>query len=390
MAETIKAQTKVIIALALVHFTGDFYAAFINPLLPLLVEKLSLTLTQVGLIAGISRFFAFIIQPSAGYIADHYHTRLFILGGPFLAVLFIPLVGVAPSFALLLVFISLGSIGTAMFHPTSAGMVSTYAGSHPGFSMSIFNMGGTLAFGAGPLFIAFFVNAFGLEASPWTMIVGLCLLLFLYKIVPLPTGEGLGGFGFIGSIRLALGKVWKAIALIWVVMVLRSFVSQSFLTFLPVYYAREGYSLISIGTIVALFTVAGAMSGLIAGHLSDRVGYKPVFFAAHGLATPSLFLLLLLPGRWVYVNAFLTGFFILATLPLGVSMAQELAPQGKSMVSSLMMGLAFGTGGMMTPLTGMAADQFSIRPVLSFLAAGPLLTTALIALLPERRHDETG
>jgi FSR family fosmidomycin resistance protein-like MFS transporter len=387
VAETKKADTKVIIALALVHFTGDFYAAFINPLLPLLVEKLSLTLTQVGLITGISRFFAFIIQPSAGYIADHYRTRLFILGGPFLAALFIPLVGVAPSFALLLIFISAGSIGTAMFHPTSAGMVSTYAGSHLGFSMSIFNMGGTLAFGAGPLFIAYFVHAFGLEASPWTMIVGLCLLLFLYKIVPLPSGEGLGGLGFVGSIREALGKVWKAIALIWAVMVLRSFISQSFLTFLPVYYAREGYSLISIGTIIALFTVAGALSGLIAGHLSDRVGYKPVFFAAHGLATPSLFLLLLLPGRWVYVNALLSGFFILATLPLGVSMAQELAPRGKSMVSSLMMGLAFGTGGMMTPLTGMAADQFSIRPVLFFLAAGPLLTTPLIALLPERRRS---
>jgi FSR family fosmidomycin resistance protein-like MFS transporter len=386
VAETQKANTRIIIALALVHFTGDFYAAFINPLLPLLVEKLSLTLTQVGLIAGISRFFAFIIQPSAGYIADHYHTRLFVLGGPFLAVLFIPLVGVAHSFALLLLFISLGSIGSAMFHPTSAGMVSTYAGSRPGFSMSIFNMGGTLAFGVGPLFIAYFVQFFGLEASPWTMIVGIFLIFVLYRIVPLPFGEGLGGLGFVGSIRQALGKVWRAVALIWAVMVLRSFVSQSFLTFLPVYYAREGYSLVSIGTIIALFTVAGALSGLIAGHLSDRVGYKPVFFTAHGLATPSLFLLLLLQGRWVYVSAFLAGFFILATLPLGVSMAQELAPRGKSMVSSLMMGLAFGTGGMMTPLTGMAADQFSIRPVLFFLAAGPLLTTALIALLPGRQR----
>jgi FSR family fosmidomycin resistance protein-like MFS transporter len=386
VAETQKANTRIIIALALVHFTGDFYAAFINPLLPLLVEKLSLTLTQVGLIAGISRFFAFIIQPSAGYIADHYHTRLFVLGGPFLAVLFIPLVGVAHSFALLLLFISLGSIGSAMFHPTSAGMVSTYAGSRPGFSMSIFNMGGTLAFGVGPLFIAYFVQFFGLEASPWTMIVGIFLIFVLYRIVPLPFGEGLGGLGFVGSIRQALGKVWRAVALIWAVMVLRSFVSQSFLTFLPVYYAREGYSLVSIGTIIALFTVAGALSGLIAGHLSDRVGYKPVFFTAHGLATPSLFLLLLLQGRGVYVSAFLAGFFILATLPLGVSMAQELAPRGKSMVSSLMMGLAFGTGGMMTPLTGMAADQFSIRPVLFFLAAGPLLTTALIALLPGRQR----
>jgi FSR family fosmidomycin resistance protein-like MFS transporter len=385
MSKKRKADAKVIFALALVHFTGDFYASFIHPLLPVFVEKLSLTLTQVGLIAGLSRFFAFIVQPSAGYIADHYRTRLFLLGGPFLAVLFIPLVGLAPSFVVLLLFISLGSIGSALFHPTSAGMVSTYAGSHLGFSMSIFNLGGTFAFGVGPLFVTYFVHTFGLEASPWTMTIGLFLLILLYKIVPFPTGEGLGGLGFLGSIREALGGVWKAIALIWLVMVLRSFVSQSFLTFLPVYYAREGYSLVSIGTIIALFTVAGALSGLIAGHLSDRLGYKPIFFVSYGLATPSFLLLLFLPGQWVYLNALLAGFFILATLPLGVSMAQELAPRGRSMVSSLMMGLAFGTGGMITPLTGMAADFFSIKPVLTALAVVPILTTGLIALLPERR-----
>jgi FSR family fosmidomycin resistance protein-like MFS transporter len=49
-----------------------------------------------------------------------------------------------------------------------------------------------------------------------------------------------------------------------------------------------------------------------------------------------------------------------------------------------MMGLSFGTGGMMAPLTGKLADIFSIRPVLSFLAIIPLLTIGLIALLPEK------
>ncbi|MBC8431620.1 MAG: hypothetical protein H8D96_06840 [Desulfobacterales bacterium] len=116
--------------------------------------------------------------------------------------------------------------------------------------------------------------------------------------------------------------------------------------------------------------------------MSDRLGYKPIFFLTHGLATFSLFLLLVLPGNWVYFNAFVAGFLVLATLPLGVAMAQGLAPKGKSMVSSLMMGLAFGTGGLLTPLTGKLGDMFSIRPVLMVVAMVPLLTTALIGLLP--------
>jgi FSR family fosmidomycin resistance protein-like MFS transporter len=168
-------------------------------------------------------------------------------------------------------------------------------------------------------------------------------------------------------------------------MVLRSFAGQVFMTFLPIYYSREGYSLLSVGTIVSIFTVAGAISGLAAGHFSDRFGFKPVFYVSHGFATPSLYLLLLLPGDWAYVSAFLAGFFVMASLPLGVTMAQEIAPKGKSMVSSLMMGLAWGIGGMMTPIAGKMADLFSIRPVLAVLAAVPILTLGLIALLPERK-----
>jgi FSR family fosmidomycin resistance protein-like MFS transporter len=387
---TMGANSKVIFALSLVHFTGDFYAAFLTPLLPLFVDKLGLTLTQVGLLAGISRFLAFVVQPSAGYVADHYHTRIFILGGPLLATVFMPLIGVAPSYVVLLFFVSMGSIGVSMFHPPAAGMVSQYAGSRFGLSMSLFNLGGTLSFGLGPIFIAFFVHSWGLESSPVTMVFGLVLMAFLYKIVPVPTTEGLGNLGFMGSIKEAFGEVWKPIFVLWAVMVLRSFVGQVYMTFLPIYYAREGFSLLSIGTIVSIFTVAGALSGVAAGHFSDRFGFKPVFFLSHGLATPCLYLLLLLPGDWAYASAFLAGFFVMASLPLGVTMAQEIAPKGKSMVSSLMMGLAWGTGGMMTPLAGKLADIYSIRPVLAALAVIPLLTVGLIAMLPERsaKKDE--
>ena len=389
MEHSRNADIKVIFALTLVHFIGDFYYSFVNPLLPVFVDKFSLTLTQVGLIAGISRLLAFVVQPWVGYFADRFRTRFFVLGGPLLAVIFISLVGIAPNFLVLILFISFGAIGTSMFHPTSAGMVSTPSGKHYGFSMSIFNMGGTLAFGVGPLFITYFVSTYGLEASPFTILFGLVVVAILFKIIPLPQQEPLRNLGLIGTIKEVLGTVWRSIILIWVIMVLRSFVTQSFSTFIPVLYAKEGYSLVSIGSIVSILTMAGAISGLLAGHLSDRIGYKPIFYFAHGLATPSLYLLLYLPGNWVFFSAFLVGFFSMATLPLGLAMALELAPKGKSIIASLMMGLAFGTGGMITPLVGKLADIFSIRSVLFFLAIIPLLTVGLIFLLPEEKLKQS-
>jgi FSR family fosmidomycin resistance protein-like MFS transporter len=379
-----KANTRVIFALWLVHFTGDLYGSFVSPLLPVFADRFALTLAEVGLLAGINRFLMFIVQPVSGYFADHYRTRLFILGGPILSLIFIPLVGVAPSFLVLILFVSLGSIGQSMFHPPVAGMIASYAGRHFSFCMSIFNAGGTLAFGVGPIIITALVAAYGPRGTLLSMLIGLPLLALLFKLVPLPQGEGLAAHGFIGSLRETLGGVWKSIALLWMVMVLRAFVSQAFITFFPLLYAREGYSLVSIGVVTALFTLAGAFSGLVAGSLADRTRYRPIFILSHLLTAPALLLSLHLRGGWVYPCSFLSGFFSMATLPLGVALAQQLAPRGRSMVSSLMMGLSLGIGGVLSPVIGSLADVYSLKTVLAWLPIVPLLTMLLSVRLPER------
>jgi FSR family fosmidomycin resistance protein-like MFS transporter len=362
-----EADVKIILALTLIHFIGDFYNSFIIPLLPLFIDKFSLTLAQAGLITGLSRFLSFVVQPPVGYIADRNPSRFFALGGPLLVMVFIPLTGITHYFWMLVFFVCLGSIGSSMFHPTVAGMIEPYAGRHFGFSMSIFGTGGTLSFAIGPLFISWLVAKYGLSATPYSMIPGLAVLVFLYKTVPVPQASIIKSQGFINSIKEIFGPVWRPIALICLVMTLRAYVSQSFMTFLPVMVARQGYSLVSIGALVSLFIFAGGLSGLLAGHLSDRVGFKSVFICAHLLATPCMAATLYLSGYWIFVFAFLSGFFILATLPLGVALAQRLAPGGKSMASSLMMGLAVGMGGLLTPVTGKLADIFTIRPVLAAL-----------------------
>ncbi len=374
---------KIIFALTLVHFMGDFYSSFIMPLLPAFVDRHALTMAQVGVMTGTMRLLAFIVQPAVGYFADRYETRFFALGGLLLTVLFIPLAGIAPAFWVLTLFLAFGSVGSSMFHPSVTGMVPVYGGLHAGFSMSVFNTGGTLAFGVGPLFITWFVALFGLSAMPATTLIGLVALIFLYQVLPVPEAEALNYDGFIESLKQTLGQVWQPILLIWLVMMFRAVVGQSFLTFTPVYLANKGYSLISVGSTIAIFVVAGTISGLLAGLLSDRTGYKPIFYISHGLMTPALILLLFLPGLWVFFGAFVAGFFVLASLPAGVVLAQELAPGGRSMVASLMMGLAYGLGGVFSPLIGKLADIFSIKAVLIYVAFIPLLSLVLIFFFPD-------
>lgn len=378
-----KTNIRVLFALTLIHFTGDFFNSFVTPLLPVFADRFALTLTEIGLIGGLSRFLSFVVQPNVGFFADRYQTRFFILGGIFLSVTAVPLTGVAPSYLLLLFCVGLGSIGSSMFHPSVAGMVFTYAGTRPGFAYSIFNMGGTFAFAIGPLFIAWFVTLKGLDGMPWLMIPGLLILAYLVMAVPVPDREKIESNTFLGALREMFGSIWKWIALIWFLMVFRAFVAHVYRTFLPVLLVMEGYSLVAVGAVVTLFTLAGTASGMIAGYLSDRIGFRKIFFASFLMATPFLLMLVVARGPWVYLLTFLSGFFVMATLPLGVTLAQTLAPKGRSMVSSLMMGFAFGLGGTMTPIAGAFADAFGIRPVLAAVALIPLLLLLPVSRLPE-------
>lgn len=374
---------NIIFILTLVHFTGDFYSSFFTPLLPAFVDKLGLTLAQVGLITGTVRFLSFLVQPVTGYLADRYETRGFVLAGLFFAFFFIPFSGLAFNFWSLLIILCLGSIGSSMFHPSTTGMVPLYSGNRTGFCLSIYNTGGTFAFALGPVFITWYVARFGLEQMPYTLVLGTTAFLFCIRYLPTPKSENLSHLGFIGSIKETLGKVYKSIFLIWIVMVLRAVTGQAFITFMPIYLADKGHGLVSVGLIVSLFILAGTISGLLAGYLADRTDIKKIFFVSHALMAPALLLYLYLPGPFIYIGSFIAGFTVLASLPLGVVIAQKLAPKSRSMVSSLMMGFAYGLGGLFTPLIGKLADIYGLETVLFYSAFVPIVTLVFIIKFPK-------
>ena len=78
------------------------------------------------------------------------------------------------------------------------------------------------------------------------------------------------------------------------------------------------------------------------------------------------------------------GFFLQSTLPVNVTFGQSLAPVSAATVSSLMMGFAWGTGGLSVPFVGMIADRIGIEATLTGLSFVPLLSAACTLPLPAR------
>ena len=370
-----------ILLMASAHMMVDGYGNIFAPMLPLLIPRLDLNLATAGLLTMLFQLAASVAQVGFGHLADRWRPRLLVMIGPVVAVSFLSLIGLATSTTMLAVILVLGGLGGAAFHPPAAALAHRLGGTRQGLAMSVYITGGTLGFSLGPLLFAPFAENFGIRWTPLLAIPGLIVVaIFLSKVPPIavhPSSQG--GFG-------GLRPYAKPLALLYSIVVLRTLTSLAFATFVPVMLTRRGMSLGQAGAVVALYLFASGIGGFLGGPAADRFGARKVIALSLVAATPFLFVAPLLTGWAFAVVLALGGLFLQSTLPVNVTFGQTLAPVSAATVSSLMMGFAWGTGGLSVPIVGLIADRVGIEHTLVGLSLVPLLAALCALPLPSRAH----
>jgi FSR family fosmidomycin resistance protein-like MFS transporter len=365
--------------MACVHMMVDGYGNIFAPLLPLLIPRLDLTLAAAGTLTMLFQLAASVAQIGFGHLADRWRPRVLVMTGPIVAISVLSFVGAATSPPMLAAVLIVGGLGAAAFHPPAAALAHRLGGTRPGFSMSVYITGGTLGFSLGPLLFAPFAQQYGLAWTPLLALPGLAVVAFFIRRVPaIPTHASHGaGFG-------ALRPYARPLALLYVIVVLRTLAAISFATFMPVMLTRRGMSLAASATAVALYLFASGLGGFGGGPAADRFGPKRVIALSLVLASPFLFVAPWLSG-WPFLAAVaIGGLFLQSTLPVNVTFGQSIAPVSAATVSSLMMGFAWGMGGLSVPIVGLIADRIGIEATLSGLALVPLAAAACALPLPGR------
>ena len=361
------------------HMVVDGYGNILAPLLPLLIPRLDLSLAAAGTLTMLYQLSASVAQVGFGHLADRWRPRPLIMIGPILSVSVLSLVGLATSELMLAAIVVIGGLGGAAFHPPAAALAHKLGGSRPGLTMSVYITGGTLGFSLGPLMFAPFADRFGMQWTPLLMIPGLIVIgFFLTRVPPIEVAhESERGFW-------RLRPYFKPLALLYACVVLRTMTAIAFSTFVPVMLTRRGMSVAGAGAAVAVYLFASGIGGFLGGPMADRYGPKQVIAWSLVLSTPFLLVAPMLHGAAFVVVLAIGGFFLQSTLPVNVMFGQAIAPVSAATVSSLMMGFAWGTGGLSVPLTGMVADRIGIEPTLIGLSFVPLLAAACALPLPSR------
>lgn len=380
-----RSALRLALVIAAAHAVNDAYASFIPPLLPRIMDELGLSIALAATLAVAFSIAASLPQPLFGYLADRYGRRIFAVLGPVLSAVFVSTIGWANGFWTLVIFLIIGGIGSAAFHPPGASYaVRMGAGKGGGARYSVFSFGGSIGFALGPLIAVGLVQARGLDGLWIAMLPAVALAPLIFFSLPSGRAEA-------RDTRrtpppppaVVLRQLRGPLGLIFGVSAIMAFVQRSFLTMEPIIVAESGGSE-TLGAVALTFYLGAQSFGTVAGGvLADRVDRQRLLAQLCFWAVPThLVAVWIGPEGALGLTALsVAGFLGMATLPPIVVMAQELVPSGTAVSSGIVMGLAWATGSFAVLGTGALADV--IGPQAATMAAIPVALVAVgLALHP--------
>ncbi len=373
------------------HLVGDMYYATLIPLWPLLIDRMSLTLTDVGFFTSLSSFMLMPVQPFIGWLVDRFPRAWFMVLGLIGAAIGMSFIGLAPTYTLLMVCVVFGRFSNAIFHPHAAMMVRATSGGRHATAMSIFAFAGNIGIAVGPLLSVGIVTLFGLESTylmiPFGLLAAAAIYYFIGVDVPKeprpPETKAKDGSRLTSAAQAFIGPL----ILLAVLMTFRAAIWGGFRTFLPIFLVdNRAVTLVIGGLGLSALSLFGALGGLLGGHMSDRYSGSWVIALSLLISAVSIFAFVRTDGILSLLMLIVAGMSLFASQPVATVLAQELAPGQMAMASGVMMGMVWGIGALFVTPIGMLGDVFGLNASMYALAGLALLTGLGSFFLPEFRQ----
>ncbi len=376
-------QTDRVLTISAAHGVHDTYTAFLPSLLPVFIANFVLSKTEAGLLTVFMQGPS-LLQPLIGHLADRVSLRYLVILAPAVSAAMMSLLGVAPSYAVLALFLMVVGTSSACLHAVGPVMAGRVSGRQLGRGMGFWMVGGEIGRTLGPIMIVTALGLVTLKGTPWLMVGGFLMSAILYvRLRDVPGRSADAGPGL--SWWPALRSMMPLLIPLAGVIVARSFMASVLTTYLPTFLNEEGATLFSAGASLSVLEAAGVGGALMGGSLSDRFGRHSILFVST-LTTPLLMFAFLMVERQFYIPLLLLmGLTALSVTPVIMALVQESFPDNRALANGAYMAMGFTIRAVVIVVLGRIGDLFSLRVAFFVGAVVALLGLPFILLLPKKR-----
>ncbi len=357
-----------IISISFAHLLHDIYSSFLAPVLPLLIDKLSLSYSLAGSLSIFQRLPA-LFNPLVGILAEKVKSHYFVIIAPAVTTVAMSLLGIAPGYIFVAVLLLVAGTSSTFFHVPAPVMIRGFSGNRVGKGMSWFMLGGELARTVGPLVIVGAVNLLGLNGTykliPFGLLASLVLYLKLRDIPVEKRYEGKKGQASYGKILKKHAGIFGNLAGI---AFFRGAMKASLTLYLPVYLTRHGETLWMAGISLSVLQLSGALGTYYSGTISDKIGRRKTLLIITVMAPMLMLVFLQTSGILALVMLGLIGFFLISSTSVMLAVVQELDSENLLFLNSIYMTISFVVGSLMLLVVGFMADKTGLDPTYVFSA----------------------
>ncbi len=340
--------------LSFAHLTHDIYTSFLAPILPLLIQKLGMDLTQASLLDVIRRVPA-LFNPYLALIISRKDIKIFTIISPITTAIFMSLIDIAPNYIILLILLFLAGISAQIFHITTPSIVKEVT-PKMGFGMSIFMVGGELARTIAPLIATAAVSIWGLEGLWKTTVFAIFASFFLWWQLSKIKGDFTPKAKQKADFKIFL-EYKNFFLIIAGFMFFQNFAKIFFTFYLPLYLTHIGESLTKANIFLSFFQFFAIIGTFLAGNIADKIGNKQTLILSTVLAIISMPLFIFF--NLIYLPLILLGLSLFSTGAVMLSIIHH--QKNSTALNGVYMMLAFLIPAAVTFLIGVLADVIGLK-----------------------------
>lgn len=351
-----------ILIISIAHFIHDTYTSFLSPILPLLIEKLGLSLKMAGLLSVI-RSIPSLFNPLIGIITDKISLRLFVVLAPSIVAISMSLIGLSPNIYVLAILLFISGIGSALFHVPAPVIIKKTAENKKGLGMSFYMLGGELARTVGPLIILGAVSLWGLKGIYRLIPAGIIASFLIYfntkniKYLHLEHEKK-----STTKISHSFKEFLPVLKIIIGISFFRTLLKSSLTLYLPTYLTKCGFSLVKAGIALSIFQFSGAVGTLISGPLSDKIGRKNTLILQSICIPPLSILFLNFNTYWTKIIILsVLGLSIFGSTPVILALVHDIKTKHPSFINGLYMASGFFLGSIASLIIGTFGDILGLH-----------------------------